>query len=103
MNNKKSVLSLKRNIAFSSFSFLGPLLWHMEVPRLEAESELQLPTYTTGTTTQDPSHVCDVYHSSRAMQDTKSTEWGQGWNPHPHGYQSGSLPLSYNRDFKKHN
>ena len=32
------------------FPFLGPHPWHMEVPRLGAESELQLPAYTaTGT------------------------------------------------------
>ena len=35
----------------------------MEVPRLAVESELQLPAYTTATTTQDPSHVCDLHHS----------------------------------------
>ena len=30
---------------------------HMEVPRLGAESELQLPTYATATATPDLSHV----------------------------------------------
>ena len=35
------------------FSGLQP--WHMEVPRLGVESELQLPAYTTATATQDPS------------------------------------------------
>ena len=29
------------------FFYLGPHLQHMEVPKLEAESELQLPAYTT--------------------------------------------------------
>ena len=29
------------------FFFLGPHPWHVEVPRLGVESELQLPTYTT--------------------------------------------------------
>ena len=37
------------------FFFFGPHLWHMEVPRLGAESELQLPAYTTATAMQDPS------------------------------------------------
>ena len=46
------------------FFFLGPNLWHMEVPRLGVQSELQLPAYTTATATQDPSRVCDLYHSS---------------------------------------
>ena len=36
----------------------------MEVPRLGAEMELQLPTYTTATVTPDPSLVCDLHHRS---------------------------------------
>ena len=28
------------------------------------ESELYLPAYTTTTATQDPSHICDLHHSS---------------------------------------
>ena len=34
--------------------FLGPHPQHMEVPRLEAKSELQLPAYATATATPDP-------------------------------------------------
>ena len=37
----------------------------MEVPRLEVESELQLLAHTTATGTPDPSHVCDLHHSSQ--------------------------------------
>ena len=44
----------------------GPHLQHMEVPRRGAESELQLPAYTTAT--PDPSHVCDLHHSSLQHQ-----------------------------------
>ena len=40
------------------------LLQHMEVPRLEVESELQLPAYTTATATGDLSCTCDLHHSS---------------------------------------
>ena len=47
------------------FFFLGPHPWHMEVPRLGIESQLQLPAYTTVTAVQCPSHVCDLHHSSR--------------------------------------
>ena len=36
------------------FSFLQPHPQHMEVPRLGLKSELQLPTYTTATTSPDP-------------------------------------------------
>ena len=47
------------------FCFLGPHLQHMEVPRLGAESELQLPAYTRATATPDLSQVCDLPHSSQ--------------------------------------
>ena len=43
--------------------FLGPYLWHMEVPSLGVESELQLAAYTTATATWDPSRLCNLYHS----------------------------------------
>ena len=46
------------------FVFLGPHLQPMEVPRLGVESELQLPACTTATATPDPSHICDLLHSS---------------------------------------
>ena len=36
------------------FCFLGPHLWHMEVPGLEVESEIQLPAYTTAHGNVDP-------------------------------------------------
>ena len=36
----------------------------MEVPRLRAESEMQLPAYTTATATKDLSDVCDLHCSS---------------------------------------
>ena len=46
------------------FCFLGPHLWHMEVPRLGVKSELELLACTTATATQDLSHVWDLHHSS---------------------------------------
>ena len=36
--------------------------------RLGAESELQLLAYATATATQDPSHICELYHSSWQCQ-----------------------------------
>ena len=36
----------------------------MQVPRLGVESEQQLPAYATATAMWDPSHVCDLHHSS---------------------------------------
>ena len=43
------------------FFFFG----HMEVPRLEAESEVQLPAYTTAIAMQDLSRICNLNHGSR--------------------------------------
>ena len=44
--------------------FLGPHQRHMEVPRLGVQLELKPPAYATATATQDPSHICNLYHSS---------------------------------------
>ena len=46
-------------------SFLGPNLLHMEVPRLGVESELWLLACATATATWDPSHFCNLHHSSQ--------------------------------------
>ena len=40
----------------------------MDVSRLGVKSELQLMAYATATATQDPSHVCDLHHSSQQCQ-----------------------------------
>ena len=42
---------------------------HMEVPKLGAESELQLPAYTTATATWDQSRSCDLHCSLRHCQN----------------------------------
>ena len=44
--------------------FPGLHLQHMDISRIGVKSELQLPPYITATATQDPSHVCDLHHSS---------------------------------------
>ena len=48
--------------------FLGPHLQYMEVPRLGIKLELQLLAYATATAMQDPSYICDLYHSSWQRQ-----------------------------------
>ena len=48
-------------VCLSVFS-LRPDLWHMEVPRLGMELELQLQAYAIVTETWDPSHICDLWH-----------------------------------------
>ena len=47
------------------FCFLGLHTQHMEVPRLAAELELQLPAYTTATETLYPNCVCDLHCNSQ--------------------------------------
>jgi len=66
--------------------FSGSLPWHVEVPRLRVESELQLLAYTTATAMPDPSRVCNLHHSSRQHRILNPLEQGQGSNPNPHGY-----------------
>jgi len=53
------------------FCFLGLHPRHMEVPRLEVKSELQLPAYSTATATPDPSCFCNLHHSSWHCQTLK--------------------------------
>ena len=64
--NEEGIAEKLRSCLFGfCFVFLlGPHQWHMEVPRLGFESELQVPAYATATGTQDPSCVCDLPHSS---------------------------------------
>ena len=53
---------------FFLFFFWGPLSRHMEVLRLGVELELQLPAYTTATTTPNLSCVCNLHCSSLHFQ-----------------------------------
>ena len=50
---------------FFFFCFLRLHLQHLEVPRLGAESELQLLVYTTATATPDLSCICSLHHRSQ--------------------------------------
>ena len=52
---------------FFFFPFLGPHSWHMEVPSIGVESDLQLLTCTTATATQDLSRAHN-HHSSWQQQ-----------------------------------
>ena len=55
-------------VFFVCLFFWGHTSGNMEVPRLEAESELQLPAPTTATAMQDLSRICDLHHSSQQHQ-----------------------------------
>ena len=52
--SRQIYLKSKDVLFFPLFFFLGPHLRHKEVPTLGAESELQLPAYTTATVMPDP-------------------------------------------------
>ena len=64
------------------FSFLGrggPHPHHMEVPRLEIESELQPPAYAIATAVWDPSHTFDLHHSSQQCQIFNPLSEAKDW------------------------
>ena len=46
-------------ILFYFICFLGLHPWHMELPRLGVQLELQLPACTTAIAMPDLSHICD--------------------------------------------
>ena len=52
------------SVFYSSLVFLGSHLCHVEVPKLEVKLQL----YATATATPNPSHVCDLHHSSPQCQ-----------------------------------
>ena len=69
--DKESGLNSGNTLLFGLFffflvflPFLGLNPRHMEVPRLGVQSEPQPPAYATATAIRDPSHVCDLHHSS---------------------------------------
>ena len=47
-----------------TFIFLGPHPWHMEVPTLGVQLELELPAYTRAIATPDPSRFCDLQNGN---------------------------------------
>ena len=59
--------------------FLRPHLWHMEVPRLGVELELQLLAYTTASATQDLSHICDLHLSLQQHQILNPLSEARDW------------------------
>ena len=81
------------------FCFLGLHPQHMEVPRLGAESDLQLLAYATATATQDLSYICKLHHSS---SNTRSlTHWERpGIDPATSGLLAGFIFAMPQQEFK---
>ena len=65
--------------SFFFFLFLGPHLGHMEVPRLGINCSCSCQPYTTATATRDPSHVCDLRHSSWQCQILDPLSKARDW------------------------
>ena len=72
-------------VFFFFFFFLGLHSWHMEVPRLEVQSELQLAASPTAAATPDPSCDCDLQHSSGQRWLLNSLSEARELNLCPHG------------------
>ena len=70
---------IRKTALWVFFFLLGLHPWHMEVPRLEVESELQLLAYTTATATQDLSCACDLYRSSQQHQVPNPLKETRDW------------------------
>ena len=68
LNFLQSIGEALQWLIFEGGLFLGAHLQQIEVPRLEVESEQQLPAYTTATAMPDASHVCDLHHNSQQCQ-----------------------------------
>ena len=78
----------------------------MEGPRLGAESELQLPAYTTAIATWDRSFICDGHHSSQQgwrlnrlseARDQTHILTDANWVPNPLSHNGNALPSSFLR------
>ena len=71
------------NIVPFPLPFLQLHLWHMKVPELGVESELQLPAYATATEMLDLSRICELHHS--LWQHRILTHWARlGIEPTSH-------------------
>ena len=64
---------------FFFFCFLGLHPRHIEVPRVGVQSELQLSASATITAMPDPSHVCDLHHSSPQCQILNPLSEARDW------------------------
>ena len=63
-------------------------MWHMEIPKLGVDSELQLPACGTATATLDLRHIYNPHQSLR--QHLILNPLSEGLNLRPQGYWSGS-------------
>ena len=95
---------------YEDFSFLGPHLQHVEVPRLGVELELQLLAYATATTMPDLSHIYDlccslwqqwILNPLREVRDPTCILMDTSWlfNLLSHNRNCGNMKIILNMDF----
>ena len=85
--------------------FLGTHPWHMEIPRLGVESELHLPFYAKAPAMPDPSHICNLQHSSQQYQiinplsearDRTHILMNTSWALNPMSHSGNSSTVAFN-------
>ena len=72
-------------LLFVFLPFLGLFLWHMEVPRLGVELELQTSVLHQNHSNAGSEPCLQPTPQLTATPDRQPTEQGQGLNPQPHG------------------
>ena len=90
--NLKGEKRLSVFLGFLFFFFLGPNLWHTEVPEPGVELELQLQAYATATAIPDPNLICNLHRDSRQCQILNPLGKASDQTCVPTDTMSGSLP-----------
>ena len=88
-------ISISVSMFYYLYTFLGLDSWHMEVPRLGVELELQLPASTTATAMLYLSCVFDLHHSSRQHRILNPLSEARDRTCVLMDASLGSLPLSH--------
>ena len=78
------------------FCFLGLHVQHVEVPKLQVESELQLLACSTASGTWNPSHVCNPHCSSQQCWILNPLSKTRNWMHILMDNSRVGNPLSYN-------
>ena len=99
--NAKDVAKGEKKEQF--YFFLQLHMQHMEVPRPEVKSELQLPGCATATVMPDPSPICDPCCSLWQCQIRNTMSEPRDWTASSQGHHWVLNPLSHNGNSKLNN
>ena len=92
---RKMILWLEELTLICCFCFSETQVWHMEAPRLGDQIRATAASLHHSHS-KAGSKSCLWPIPQLTTMDPLPTEWSQGPNQHPHGYSSGSFPLSHN-------